>query len=265
MGNLKPQWWFSAHLHVRFEATVVHPPPGGAPPVKIANPDEIVMDDDEFEETTPAVVPAEPEQVAPPRFNPDEILLEDEEEEVVVPPLPPVQRVTNFLALDKCLPKRDYLEVIDIPTTISSPDPDSPPRFTYDIEWLGVTRAFHPYLSLTREQTPLPALEKAKELVKNEVEWVKQRFDGKAPLVESVQVFSMTAPGPDLSKEKKGRYLDRAFRDWIFFSPFLHADSFLLGQRYRTIIRKRRRSVRCWIFETRSMSLRILRPSPTIR
>ena len=42
-------------------------------------------------------------------INPDEILLDDELNDVAAPP--PAQLATKFLALDKCLPRRRFLEV----------------------------------------------------------------------------------------------------------------------------------------------------------
>jgi lariat debranching enzyme len=94
LRNLRPDWWFSAHLHVRFVAEVVHDSPSS-----VANPDEINIEDDD-------------EAPAKPLVNPDEITLDDEEEQVA--PLPPPRLKTRFLALDKCLPRRQFLEVSGI-------------------------------------------------------------------------------------------------------------------------------------------------------
>ncbi|KAL2628955.1 hypothetical protein R1flu_013641 [Riccia fluitans] len=54
--------------------------------------------------------------------------------------------VTKFLALDKCLPRRDFLQVIDVPGA----DGPQPSHFRFDEEWLAITRAYHPFLPLTR-------------------------------------------------------------------------------------------------------------------
>ncbi|THH05145.1 hypothetical protein EW145_g5011 [Phellinidium pouzarii] len=212
---LKPRWWFAAHLHCRFEATVMH---GGSQepraPAKGDNPDEIVIDD--FDEAEPdagdkkadpeLAVPVTVEKASVPKSeaNPDEILLEDEMEDVALPP--PIQRATKFLALDKCLPRRHHLEVVDIP---SEESPETP-RFTFDPEWLAITRAFHPCLSTDRVQPHLPDVAQATQSVKRELEWVlqnvgdKEKHDGIKD-VGDCQVFWPTAPGPGSEGPNKFR------------------------------------------------------------
>lgn len=119
LQTLKPQWWFSAHLHVRFQATVQHGQCGTGPNVPSAasqpqNPDEIAIADDDFDAVEPQNLPTEAPRVQATFQNPDEITLEDEEEEVVQPPSVAnlsEPSVTKFLALDKCLPRREFMEV----------------------------------------------------------------------------------------------------------------------------------------------------------
>ncbi|KAH8099620.1 DBR1-domain-containing protein [Cristinia sonorae] len=218
LTTLKPEWWFSAHLHCRFEASVVHPGTvateghggdAGSSVVLEKNPDEIVIEDDEFGDVDPApateVAPVS--EVAPPAaVNPDEIVLDDEEEEVAKPPAPPPPPLeTKFLALDKCLPKRQFLEVIDVPTSIAFQN--SPPTVSFDPEWLAITRAFNPFMSMNRNPLDYPDEPTAREAVQRELDWVKKNIfanddgggDGvelKLKLVEDVQSFVKTAPAP---------------------------------------------------------------------
>ena len=76
---LKPSYWFSAHLHVKFAAMVRHH--GGG--------------------------------------------------------------VTKFLALDKCLPRRDFMQIVDLP------EKDASGGFRLDPEWLSIVKANHLAQSLT--------------------------------------------------------------------------------------------------------------------
>ena len=68
---------------------------------------------------------------------------------------------TYFLALDKCLPKRKYLEIIQVKEhTLVAPSSasvdDAADGLEYDLEWLAITRALHPFYSPLLHQTPLP-------------------------------------------------------------------------------------------------------------
>lgn len=204
LTTLKPQWWFAAHMHTRFEATVVHQGPATARnPDELAlfgdlnelqqpvatNPDEIVIDfeDDELKDKADS----HSEQVAP--LNPDEIQLSDEEHEVSFERAPVSQfSETKFLALDKCLPNRKFLEVIEYPAPVAS----ETPRISLDPEWLAITKAFHPFFSTIKQQNVYPTEENARDLVRKASGWVQQHVmaDGKVKFLEDVQRFSISAP-----------------------------------------------------------------------
>ncbi|KAF8920817.1 lariat debranching enzyme, C-terminal domain-containing protein [Mucidula mucida] len=193
LHTLKPAWWFAAHMHVKFTATVEHPP---EPILYVDNPDEITIEDDE-------VMPSAP----PTRNNPDEIMLDDEETDVVAPPPAPPQqppnRETKFVALDKCLPKRKFLEYIDI----DAPQPMLPgeePTLTFDLEWLAICRAFAPWFSTAKFQRAFPDEGNARKMVAKELEWVKENV-GENKEVSSYQQFVRTAPGPGTEGKEKDK------------------------------------------------------------
>ncbi|KAI0737478.1 lariat debranching enzyme, C-terminal domain-containing protein [Daedaleopsis nitida] len=226
LHNLKPRWWFAAHLHCRFEATVVHDVPvqgagpGGAGAEK-TNPDEIDIDDDDGDgddvrvhvataSADPETLPTrnEGESVPPPPLlparNPEEITLDEEEDEVEAPPPPPPPpppvSETRFLALDKCLPKRQFLEVIDVDPPPSFSSATGPPVLAFDPEWLAIVRAFNPYMSLTHGQAAYPDEAAARAAVRREREWVDAHVFAAKPegvaRIDDVQQFVVTAPGP---------------------------------------------------------------------
>lgn len=94
LNILKPRFWFSAHLHVKFAGLVRHPP------------------------------------------------TEDGK-----------GRATRFLALDKCLPNKDYMQVLDFPEATGEVGNR---QFCYDEEWLAIMRSTNNLLSLDKSMVILP-------------------------------------------------------------------------------------------------------------
>lgn len=184
MNQLQPRYWFAAHLHVKFEAVKIHnikdegwKESGVEETAK--NPDEIDLSDDTMSETG-----CDPIDVSN--------TLNDEKDTV---------KATRFLALDKCLPGRCFLEIFDIPALPDNTNEKL--KLSYDIDWLALCRVFHPYFSVEYHQTPLPQDEVslAREIEK-EKEWVQEHIVRPYGLEISPH-FEHTAPieGSDFSKE----------------------------------------------------------------
>ncbi|CAG8526780.1 941_t:CDS:10 [Paraglomus occultum] len=212
LWKLKPKYWFAAHLHVKFAAVVPH---STAATNKhqdkkiqfMSNPDEIVMDLDDEEDIDNNVIDdidrvgnrdtdSASEMQNP--VNSDGQINENES-----------NVVTRFLSLDKCLPRRDFLQVIEIP------DAQGPMDFMYDEEWLAITKVLHPYLSLNSHQPQLPPEEEVRQAIDEKLEWVRSTIGQSESGLLIPKNFRPTAPShdqltsdPSLSKNARREYLN---------------------------------------------------------
>lgn len=201
---LKPRQWFSAHLHVYFKAKWlaatdnnnkrVPSSPRTDQPTKRLKVVDVADDND------PNEISIEDEDDRPVKQdnNPEEIAIEDEDSDEIVDNVKGEIKatesddgVTHFTALDKSLPKRRFLEFLDIETEDNDNQSKAELSFAFDPYWLAITRAYHPFMSTQDEQT-LPSEEEAKREIEVQLQWAKEYLSNVE--IESVQQFVKTAP-----------------------------------------------------------------------
>jgi lariat debranching enzyme len=209
-------------------------------PVVPHNEDEIDLDMDD-DNGAPIVQPAAEKEV-PPVANQDEISLDDENGTTIEPsaepqatssvpsdlrdqlpaafsrstarktnraseppPLEITNKVVRFLALDKCLPGRKFLQLLEVQphsgskeAALHAPSSGSQekPKFEYDPEWLAITRVFASHISLGDRDTRFPpdlGAAHYRPLIEKEEVWVNEHIvkEGKLEIPEN---FEVTAP-----------------------------------------------------------------------
>ena len=138
MDHVQPDYWFSAHLHVKFPALVPHPKTG---------------------------------------------------------------KTTRFLSLDKCLPKRQFLQVIEVGDKIVN---KSDVHIKFDPTWLAILKSTNHLLSASRQMTYMPGPNGKErfdfEPTEEELKAVSDAFDGDFTIPTD---FKVEVPPFNPEKESK--------------------------------------------------------------
>lgn len=192
---VQPKWWFAAHLHVKFLATVKHqsgdsktvadtatiaaqlipsqvmtkeaksPSKATQQPI-IEESSNMTNSDDRAVDDPPGDTAATNDDTKKTEFHGLESTCS------VEPDL--TDLMTKFLALDKCLPRRQYLSILHIERESSSKEDL---RLEFDPEWLAILRKTHKLNCTERKRVDIP--EALEEITKDEIQWVVDRLKEK--------------------------------------------------------------------------------------
>jgi lariat debranching enzyme len=173
----------------------------------LKNPGELDLDTKRPQHAASTSLPSLPKQPPPTFHNPEKIELEKSGlvtsiSSDIIPPAtdlpaqPEAPHITKFLALDKPLPGRSFLEITNIPFTRPIPSDRTRTTLSYDPEWLSIVRYINKYRatdpSSPERLKPLSPAELKASIAEHRA-WVEQHIV-KADKLGIPSNFQLTAP-----------------------------------------------------------------------